>query len=148
MLAPAVIKTIPEDWKVIEELQADHLANIRNFKEGEHLYVRVEKENFNTLEIVGLLADFFKHQVNSIGYCGRKDKRAVTQQWFSVPTPQKINLDGFLAPGVRIIEKGRFKKKLRIGEHAFNRFEILLREVKAKPSKFLQGQHKLSLIHI
>ena len=68
MLAPAVIKTIPEDWKVIEELQADHLANIRNFKEGEHLHVRVEKENFNTLEIVGLLADFFKHQVNSIGY--------------------------------------------------------------------------------
>ena len=108
MLAPAVIKTIPEDWKVIEELQADHLASIRNFKEGEHLYVRVEKENFNTLEIVGLLADFFKHQVNSIGYCGRKDKRAVTQQWFSVPTPQKINLDGFLAPGIRIIEKGRF----------------------------------------
>ena len=145
MLAPAVIKTIPEDWKVIEELPADHLANIRNFKEGEHLYVRVEKENFNTLEIVGLLADFFKHQVDSIGYCGRKDKRAVTQQWFSVPTPQKINLDGFLAPGVRIIEKGRFKKKLRIGEHAFNRFEILLREVKAKPSKFLQGQHKAFL---
>ena len=49
MLAPAVIKTIPEDWKVIEELQVDHLANIRNFKEGEHLYVRVEKENFRCL---------------------------------------------------------------------------------------------------
>ena len=110
MLATAVIKTTPEDWRVIEELYPDQLANIRTSKEGEHLYLLVEKENFNTWKIVGLLADFFKQQINSIGYCGRKDERAVTQQWFSVPTLQKINLDGFLAPGVRIIEKGRFKK--------------------------------------
>ena len=144
-MATANIKTTPEDWRVIEELYPEQLANIRTSKEGEHLYLLVEKENFNTLDVVDFIADFFKQQKISIGYCGRKDKRAVTQQWFSVLTPQKINLGGFLAPRARVIEKGRFKKKLRIGEHAFNRFEILLREVKTKPSRFLQGQHKTFL---
>ena len=145
MLATAIIKTTPEDWSVIEELYPEQLAKIRTSKEGEHLYLLVEKENFNTLEVVDFIADFFKQQKSSVGYCGRKDKRALTHQWFSVPTSQKINLDGFFAPGIRLIEKARFKKKLRIGDHAFNRFEILLREVEAKPSKFLEGQHKAFL---
>ncbi|MFL2526677.1 MAG: tRNA pseudouridine(13) synthase TruD [Candidatus Azotimanducaceae bacterium] len=142
---PVVIKTTPEDWRVIEELHPDRLADIRTSKEGEHLYLLVQKENFNTLEVVGFLAEFFKQKKISIGYCGRKDKRAVTEQWFSVPTAREINLDEVLAPGIRIIERGRFKKKLRIGEHAYNRFEILLREVKAKPSELLQAQHKTFL---
>ena len=145
MRPPVVIKTTPEDWRVIEELHPDQLANIRTSKEGEHLYLLIEKENFNTLEVVGFLAEFFKQPKISIGYCGRKDKRAITEQWFSVPITRKINLDEVLAPGIRIIERGRFKKKLRIGEHAYNCFEILLREVKAKPSKLLQAQHKTFL---
>ena len=43
MLAPAVIKTIPEDWKVIEELQADHLASIRNFKAVAYTHLRAHE---------------------------------------------------------------------------------------------------------
>ena len=106
---PVVIKTTPEDWRVIEELHPDRLADIRTSKEGEHLYLLVQKENFNTLEVVGFLAEFFKQPKISIGYCGRKDKRAITEQWFSVPITRKINLDEVLAPGIRIIESSRFK---------------------------------------
>ena len=54
MLATAIIKTTPEDWRVIEELYPEQLANIRTSKEGEHMYLLVEKENFNTLEVVDL----------------------------------------------------------------------------------------------
>ena len=73
MLASVVIKTTPEDWRVIEELHPDQLANIRTSKEREHLYLLIEKENFNTLEVFGFLAEFFKQQKISIGYCGRVD---------------------------------------------------------------------------
>ena len=67
MLGPVVIKTTPEDWRVIEELHPDQLANIRTFKEGGHLYLRAEKENFNTLEVVGFLAEFFQQKKIRIG---------------------------------------------------------------------------------
>ena len=114
MRPPVVIKTTPDDWRVIEELHPDRLADIRTSKEGEHLYLLVQKENFNMLEVVGSLAEFFKQQKISIGYCGRKDKRAVTEQWFSGPTVRKINLDEVLAPGIRIIESSRFKKNCEL----------------------------------
>ena len=75
MRPPVVIKTTPDDWRVIEELHPDRLADIRTSKEGEHLYLLVQKENFNMLEVVGSLAEFFKQQKISIGYCGRVDAR-------------------------------------------------------------------------
>jgi tRNA pseudouridine13 synthase len=64
--------------------------------------------------------------VAEIGYCGDKDRHAVTRQWFSVRDP-KQTLDWSAAEGGegwRILETARHDRKLRRGDHAGNRFRL------------------------
>ena len=133
----AVIKKHESDWKVMEELESRHQALIRKGSSGEHLYLYIEKIGLNTMDVVDVLATYFQVEVSSIVYCGRKDKKAVTHQWFSVPTKQCIDKSEEISTGVRVLEKGRFQKKLRIGGHAYNRFEIVMRETDFVDSDFM-----------
>ena len=76
-----------------------------------------------------------------VGYAGRKDRDAVTTQWFSV---QGLAPEAALAlelPGLRVIEARRHPHKLRTGQLRGNRFEIVARDVgpealRAAPARF------------
>ncbi|MGI9293034.1 MAG: tRNA pseudouridine(13) synthase TruD [Pseudomonadales bacterium] len=75
-----------------------------------------------------------------LGYCGLKDKRAVTRQWFSVHLPtgnapdwRRLN-DGQL----QVLDLTRHQRKLRVGVHNGNSFEIRLRAVDADPEQLRQ----------
>ena len=138
--ASAIIKKHAIDWKVIEELESGHQEIIRKADSGEHLYLFIEKIGLNTIDVVNFLARYFRVEGSSIGYCGRKDKKAVTRQWFSVPTKQCLGEYKEVSAGIRVLDEGRFQKKLRIGEHAYNRFEIVLRQVDFVNSEFLNKE--------
>jgi len=119
----------PEDFEVVERPGWTPLG------EGEHLLVEVAKRGANTGWVAGELARRAGCKVVDIGYCGDKDRHAVTRQWFSVRDPSQeldwpTDQDGEDGEGWRILQTARHDKKLRRGDHAGNRFRLRV-ELKA-----------------
>lgn len=116
-----------EDFQVFEQLpQAPE-------GEGEHVYLYIRKTNNNTAWIAKQLARAAGLQNMDVGYAGLKDRRAVTEQWFSLYLPKGEepdwrNLD---IPGAEVLKVTRGRSKLRRGEHQDNRFVIRLRSPSA-----------------
>ncbi len=121
------LKAECEDFVVHEELgfQLDG--------EGEHVCLYIEKQDKNTADVAQTLQKIANVQSTGIGYCGLKDRRAITRQWFSVHcgvhnTPDWSHLE---SAQLRVIDSKRHRKKLRVGSHNINRFAITLRELSA-----------------
>jgi len=101
--------------------------------DGEHDFLWIEKEGVNTAWVAAKLASHAGVREVDVGYCGMKDRQAITRQWFSIrrPTGAGTDWDSFNEPGVTIIERTRHEKKLRRGAHNGNHFEITVRAVHA-----------------
>ena len=123
--ATANFRVEPEDFQVDENLGFEPEG------EGEHVYLHLWKRGENTAWVAEKIADLAKVAVMDIGYCGRKDRHAVTTQWFSVYLPKKesepdwqlINSDS-----IKILSVKRHQHKLRRGDHQTNQFKIRLRD--------------------
>lgn len=115
----------PEGFQVDEEL------GFALTGEGEHVYVQLRKRNANTAWVAEQLAGFAGISATDVGYAGRKDRRAVTSQWFSLYLPGRPQPDwsSWSLPGVERLASGRHNRKLRPGDHSGNRFVIRLRDV-------------------
>jgi tRNA pseudouridine13 synthase len=131
----ACFKSTPQDFQVTERLAYTPAAV------GEHLYLQVEKVGMETLEVVERLARFYSVRSVDIGYAGRKDKRAVARQWFSIRTTS--DLAPAEAHGMRVVGRGRYQRKLRRGEHAGNDFVVQLRGVRGSG-----WQQRLALVKV
>ncbi len=119
-------KQTPEDF-LVEELPAFELSG-----EGEHLYLCLEKRDLSTSEVAARLARTYDLPRSDVGFAGRKDRFAVTRQWFSLAGISSERAAEAEAVGVRVLEVGRNTKKLRLGALAGNRFELTLRGVEAE----------------
>ena len=123
---PVVFRGQPEDF-VVEELPAYLPCG-----EGEHLYLRVEKRELSTSAVVRGLCQRFRLREADVGYAGRKDERAVSRQWLSVPARALLDEAGAYriaeveALGVRVLEHARHKNKLRLGHLRGNAFTVRL----------------------
>ena len=127
MLGSARLRTVPEDFWV------DEILGFSPSGQGEHLFVRIRKRERTTDQVAGFLARAVGVARGAVSYAGMKDKRAVTQQWFSVHLPGRmIDLPlGEFGPGIEVLETRRHDKKLRRGVLRGNRFRLRLREVDA-----------------
>jgi tRNA pseudouridine13 synthase len=94
--------------------------------EGEHLYLWIEKEDLTTDQAVDLLAKAFGINRMGIGYAGRKDRQAITRQWFSLLKGDPARIPQVTAKHGRltVLEHGRHKNKIRLGHLAGNRFRL------------------------
>ena len=109
----------PEGFRVTEQLIEAPSG------EGEHSLVLVEKTGQNTAWVARWLARAAGCAQRDVGYCGLKDRHAVCRQWFSVPrTVQMADLDPPV--GVTVVGVERHHRKLRLGSHAENHFELEL----------------------
>lgn len=101
--------------------------------EGEHLFLQIRKTGLNTGYLAQQLADFYKVKERDVGYAGRKDKHAVTTQWFSVWLPKQNNAtpSPFSYEGCEVLQSQWHHKKLRTGNLSHNEFSILLTDVQA-----------------
>jgi len=117
------LQTVPEDF-VVEEIPLYPPAG-----EGEHTFLRVEKRLRTTEEVARALARVAGVSPRDVGYAGRKDRLAVTSQWFSVPGLDPGRIGAIEIPGVRILEAARHPHKLRTGQLRGNRFRIIARDV-------------------
>ncbi|WP_341581658.1 tRNA pseudouridine(13) synthase TruD [Marinobacter metalliresistant] len=136
-LAHAQLKVSPADFFVDEvldlagELTAPEPTEVRG--RGEHLCLRLEKVGDNTEFVARELAHLTHCRSFDVGFCGLKDRHAVTRQWFSLYRPGREAEDADLLQEVSsrwsVVSSFRDARKLRRGDHRGNRFVITLRNV-------------------
>lgn len=124
----ADFRTVAEDFVVVEvvsELLDPSLAN-----DGGHVYLQIRKRHQNTRWVAALLAQRFDVGEPEVGYCGLKDRRALTTQWFSVPLSAgapELYPGSLSLPDCEVLQVTRGPRKLRRGTHSSNIFSIRLR---------------------
>lgn len=123
--ARAVLRAAPADFQVFERLPFEPDG------EGEHLFLYIRKTGENTDWVARQLARFCQVSPRDVGYAGKKDRHAVTEQWFSVRLPigRTLNWSLFGGETIEVLKTVRHGRKLRLGALAGNRFVIRLREV-------------------
>ncbi len=129
----ATLRTTPADFQV------DEIPQTQPSGAGEHLWLRVRKENQNTRWVAERLAQSLGVAVQEVGFAGMKDRRAVTQQWFSLPWPIKAplpDLEREASDGFQVLEFARHGAKLRRGMLEGNRFKLVLRAERLDPVEF------------
>jgi tRNA pseudouridine13 synthase len=117
------IKTHRTDFRVQE------LPRYEASGSGTHVYLLLEKQGLTTPDALARIASALHLQRKDIGYAGRKDAFAVTQQWISIEhiDPQAaLKLD---LPGIKILSTQRHTNKLRLGHLAGNRFVLRVRHL-------------------
>lgn len=122
------MRTIAEDFRVDEMLAFEPTGA------GEHLLLRIEKENHNTEAVAQHLARSFDVPRVAVSFAGRKDRHAVTAQWFSVHTPK--NEIPPVPEHCRVLQHTRHIRKLRRGEIDSNSFRIRLRAIEGDIDAF------------
>ncbi len=123
-----VLKSVAEDFRV------DEVFDPGEEQGGEHLYLRLEKTGDNTEYVARQLARLADCRPFDVGFCGLKDRNAVTRQWFSLYRPGMADEDEALmtriAESWKLLGHQRMPRKLRRGEHTGNDFDIVLRDVR------------------
>ncbi|MBM4051175.1 MAG: tRNA pseudouridine(13) synthase TruD [Planctomycetes bacterium] len=116
------IRERPEDF-LVEELPLYEPSG-----EGEHVYVGVQKQDVQHVELVSILSRHFNVPASAIGFAGMKDRRAVTRQTVSIHLPGREPAAVQLQhPQVMLLWMTRHANKLRRGHLAGNRFAIRIR---------------------
>ncbi|MCG8590574.1 MAG: tRNA pseudouridine(13) synthase TruD [Proteobacteria bacterium] len=98
---------------------------------GGHTYVFLEKRLRDTEAVARDLARVAGVRPRDVGYAGRKDRLAVTRQWFSVPGLAPAAALDLALDGVSVLRAVCHGHKLRTGQLAGNRFRLVLRDVDA-----------------
>ena len=115
------LRATPEDFFV------DEIPLYPASGEGGHTFVRIEKSIRTTEGVARDLAKCAGCRPRDVGYAGRKDRFAVTRQWFSVPELDPAESLKFEISGAKILESARHPHKLRTGHLRGNRFKICVR---------------------
>lgn len=124
-IATGNIKSTPNDF-VVEEILGFEPSG-----EGEHTALLIEKINANTAFVAEQLAKFAGSPLRDVSYAGRKDKVALTRQWFTVydKGSDACQWQNFALEGVSIKQITRHNRKIKIGSHKGNRFSIVVRDI-------------------
>ncbi|EXJ12063.1 tRNA pseudouridine(13) synthase TruD [Nitrincola nitratireducens] len=125
-ISAARIREQPSDFCVEE------ILGFEPDGEGEHVFVLIQKTGENTEWVARQLAKFTGTNPRDIGYAGKKDRHAITQQWFSFKHPIKappIRWSLFETSTIKVLQHTRHGRKLKTGVLQGNRFELLLRNV-------------------
>lgn len=125
---PACSAVIKQEF---EDFQVDEVLGFEPTGAGEHLYLRIRKQDLGTTDAALSLARTLGTRTADIGYSGMKDRRAITSQWFSVPerSARGLRAGDRLGAGMELLEIRANDRKLRIGSHRANLFQIRLRNL-------------------
>nr|WP_136250540.1 tRNA pseudouridine(13) synthase TruD [Ningiella ruwaisensis] len=123
-IGKAAFKIKPEDFIVQENLGFEPTG------EGEHHFLHVQKRNVNTAYAAEVFARFSGIPLRDISYAGRKDKYALTEQYFTVYQGKHAAPDwnSFSHPDINLLSATRHNKKLKTGALQGNTFIIKLHE--------------------
>jgi len=122
----ASLRAEPEDFIVKEDLGYEPGGD------GEHHYLYIRKRGENTDWVARQLANFAQVNPRDVAYAGKKDRHAVTEQWFSVHLPGKrkvLNWSMFGGDTIQVLKSSKHSRKIKLGNLRGNRFSIRLRGV-------------------
>jgi tRNA pseudouridine13 synthase len=113
----------------VDDFIVKELASHDTGDEGDHLIIKLRKQNMTTMDAVDKLSKMLHISRNRIGYAGNKDKRAVTEQYISIQGVEEeevrnVYTDEF---DIEVVGKGG---KIGLGNLSANRFEINVRNLK------------------
>ncbi len=117
-----------------EDFCVDEVLDFLPTGSGEHALLRIEKRGHNTEDLAHALARSFDVPRMAVSFAGRKDRHAVTRQWFSVHTPS--DAVPTLPSDCSVLEQTRHARKLRRGEIRRNEFRIRLQLLEGHPRRF------------
>ena len=145
----ALLKAAPEDFRVTEQLWPEFEAPESDRSgAGEHVCVRLEKCGDNTEYVAQQLATLAGCKAFEVGFCGLKDRHAITVQWFSLYCPGREASDADLLTAIAerwpVLASRRHARKLRRGEHVNNGFDLVLREVSGDRELLDQALERLA----
>ena len=114
------LRVQPEDFRVEEVLGFEPSGD------GEHAFLEIEKTGANTEWVARQLARALELPPVTIGFCGLKDRHAVTRQAYTVHLGRRADPDwqALSIAGVRVLSATRHARKLKRGAHRGNRFVI------------------------
>lgn len=137
-VSKAVIRSCPEDFQVVEILGFEPEG------EGEHVFLYIQKTGENTDWVARQLANFAQISPRDVSYAGKKDRHAVTEQWFCAKFPIKRNLNWklFNRDTIKVLKVVRHPRKLRLGTLQGNRFKLRLRGI----SDYADLENKVALV--
>lgn len=113
------VKSYPEDFLVKEILDLE-------ISSGPYSYYLLKKRNLNLFHVFDVISERWKISRERIGYCGIKDKRALTEQYLSIKDGPEKSLRG---KNFEITFIGKGDKPLKIGDAHGNLFRVTLRNV-------------------
>lgn len=120
------LKQIPEDFVVEEVINLDLIDN------GDYSYFLIEKKNWNTKDIVKIIAKRLNIRERRINIAGIKDKIACTKQYISVFGINPRNLERIKIKDVKITFIGYGNERIRLGQAIENKFVIVVRNLDSK----------------
>jgi len=123
--AAGVIRSEAADFEVEERLGFEPEGS------GEHVFLFIQKQHLNTADVERQLARLGGVPRRDIGYCGMKDKHALTRQWFSVGLAGREEPDwsALESDQLQVLVQSRHRRKLRRGVHRANRFRLVVRDL-------------------
>lgn len=120
------LKQIPEDFIVEEVIHLDLVDK------GDYSYFLIEKKNWNTKDIVKIIAKRLNIRERRINIAGIKDKIAVTKQYISVLGINPSNLERIKINDVKITFIGYGEERIKLGQITENKFVIAVRNLDSK----------------
>ena len=126
------IKRKFSDFKVHEDLSFDPTGF------GDHLFIKIKKTGLTTIDVAKKISEVTGSKLSTIGYSGMKDKHGECTQWFSAPVSESASrsLGSIENANLSVIKSLRNQRKLRIGSHRNNQFDITLRSCIGGRDKF------------
>ncbi len=119
----ARIRALPEDFEVEE------IPRFAPSGSGGQALLWVEKRLANTDDVAQSIAAALNLRADDVAYAGRKDRRAVTRQYFSLPYSDLDRLLTLPIPGAKVLAAYRHDQRLGPGKLDGNRFRLKIREV-------------------
>lgn len=92
-----------------------------------HRIYTLTKTSLESFALFVLLSKKLNIPLASIGYCGLKDKHAITTQYISIPTSFNVGLVSGL--GYTLTPVGYLDRALTLGDHKGNKFTITARGI-------------------
>ncbi len=120
------LRQSPEDFQVEEIFEPDLGAE-------EYAIYELTKRGIDTSEAIRRMAEAIGVKPGSIGYCGLKDRHAVTLQYVSIPAEgfeEMPEEGGEEQASWKVV--GTSDRPLKLGDHTGNRFSIIARKVDQK----------------
>ncbi len=114
----------------IDDFEVDEILEAPADGGGDYLWLRVEKRDLGTPEAARALARWCRVPEDRVTFAGRKDRRAVTRQWFSIH--RGVFPHGEPPDGMVVLDRRQSNQRLRLGELVCNRFRVVVRDVDAQ----------------